>query len=363
MLITRIAFELPIVYNIFYIRIYLRFSLIPSMILQFSSLTHSALDELAFIQCGTIDMAMRVREMQEDRDLLRIATAKTFGTIGKKDSVPFGRGLLITGTENEISAKVLFDVEILDQAIKSGERHPYSSMKGVKQEKLLEFNESNTARVKQLFKNKKVLHHQQGVNHWIAQKDRKNVLKELRSGADINWSSVFDGIWDTPLVRAISILINIREANGESTKLVRSLLDEGVNVNQRGPAGYTPLMLACFDTRLHHLVPFLIQSGAKVDAQDDLGDTPLMQASRCPVPTAIKYLLEARADPLMKNKRNKNAMHVAIASGSNANMGILKTTIDGANLTHAINTHQRQDAASELELAEDISTRPHRNVF
>ena len=57
-------------------------------------------------------------------------------------------------------------------------------------------------------------------------------------------------------------------------------------------------------------VRLLLQEGADVNAPDDLGYTPLMQAVRAK-PEIIQMLLDAGADPTWKNKHGETAVTVA----------------------------------------------------
>lgn len=105
---------------------------------------------------------------------------------------------------------------------------------------------------------------------------------------------------------------------------------EGINVNARVPnekkkdelsmgsnAGKTPLHYAAGATQNPAVVKALLKAGAKVNARDKSGDTPLHQAAINKNAEVVKVLLEAGADvhaksvaeltPLHRAARNKNS--------------------------------------------------------
>ncbi|CAC5401374.1 unnamed protein product [Mytilus coruscus] len=102
-------------------------------------------------------------------------------------------------------------------------------------------------------------------------------------------------------------------AKGE-IKLVKLLVDGGVDVNCRGYDDKTPLLVACsFDPEYKNsdyifvLVEILIRGGANPNAQDQIGRTPLMYAVRHSLSTGIiNLLLENGADPNIHDKNGRN---------------------------------------------------------
>ncbi|CAG2255303.1 unnamed protein product [Mytilus edulis] len=97
-------------------------------------------------------------------------------------------------------------------------------------------------------------------------------------------------------------------------KLVKLLIDGGVDVNCRGYDGKTPLLVACSfvpedkdSDSLLSLVGRLIRGGANPNVQDPLGRTPLMYAVRFSLSTdIIKLLLDSGADPNVNDKYGRN---------------------------------------------------------
>ncbi len=82
--------------------------------------------------------------------------------------------------------------------------------------------------------------------------------------------------------------------------MVKMLLDAGADPNQETPND-KPALFRLSEAKL---VPVLIAGGAKVNGQDSDGNTPLM--STIYVDT-LKALLEAGADPTLRNKQGKTA--------------------------------------------------------
>src|SRR5262249_11913977 len=82
---------------------------------------------------------------------------------------------------------------------------------------------------------------------------------------------------------------------------VRWLLDAGANINFVSPMGYTVLinvMYSLYDNEnLLRVVDSLVTHGAKIDCETDYGESPLSVASIQGRFDAVKYLLDAGADP------------------------------------------------------------------
>ncbi|VDI42044.1 Hypothetical predicted protein, partial [Mytilus galloprovincialis] len=97
-------------------------------------------------------------------------------------------------------------------------------------------------------------------------------------------------------------------------KLVKLLIDGGVDVNCRGYDGKTPLLVACSfvpedkdSDSVLSLVDRLIRGGANPNVQDPIGRTPLMYAVRYSLSTdIIKLLLDSGADPNVNDKYGRN---------------------------------------------------------
>lgn len=90
-------------------------------------------------------------------------------------------------------------------------------------------------------------------------------------------------------------------------KLVQKLVDKGADVNK---PGWAPLHYAA--TRGHiDVMNILLDHHAYIDASSPNGSTPLMMAAMYGTPSAVKLLLEAGADPSIKNSLGLTAIDFA----------------------------------------------------
>jgi len=131
-----------------------------------------------------------------------------------------------------------------------------------------------------------------------------------------------------PSIKVATVLINwpkvnieARTAQDESplmlaairglTDLCRQLIAKDADVNK---PGWTPLHYAA--TRGHlDVMSLLLENHAYIDAASPNGTTPLMMAARYGTATAVKLLLEAGADPVLKNILNLTAYDFAQGAG------------------------------------------------
>lgn len=90
-------------------------------------------------------------------------------------------------------------------------------------------------------------------------------------------------------------------------EISQKLIARDADVNK---TGWTPLHYAA--TRGHlEIITLLLDSHAYIDAESPNGSTPLMMAAHYGTPEAVKLLLEAGADPLLKNQQGLSAIDFA----------------------------------------------------
>jgi ankyrin repeat protein len=90
-------------------------------------------------------------------------------------------------------------------------------------------------------------------------------------------------------------------------KMVRELIARDADVNK---PGWAPLHYAASGGHVD-IIRILLDENAFIDAQSPNGTTPLMMAAGYGTPEAVKALLEAGADSLMKNQLGLTALDFA----------------------------------------------------
>ena len=119
------------------------------------------------------------------------------------------------------------------------------------------------------------------------------------------------------LLRWPAINVEARNAADESplmlaslqglTELAQKLVAKGADVNK---PGWAPLHYASTKGHLA-IMTLLLDNHAYIDAASPNGTTPLMMAAFYGTPSAVKLLLEAGADPLLKNVQGLSAIDFA----------------------------------------------------
>ncbi len=163
----------------------------------------------------------------------------------------------------------------------------------------------------------------------IKQDDAKTVAALLSRGFDANTrnpagESGLSLAIREPALKVASTLIaspktNVEARNGKDESplmlaslsglldVAKQLIDRGADVNK---PGWAPLHYAA--TKGHVAVmDLLLENHAYIDAASPNGSTPLMMASMYGTASAVKLLLEAGADPLLKNEQGLTAIDFA----------------------------------------------------
>jgi len=113
-------------------------------------------------------------------------------------------------------------------------------------------------------------------------------------------------------------LIWVREPN---VGVIRTLLEEGVDVGVRDADGSTLLHHAARAAAYGEIVPYvgvirtLLDAGAEVDARDGDGCTPLHHAARAGSREIVRLLLERGADLLVRDRQEHAPLFYAVEAG------------------------------------------------
>ena len=145
-----------------------------------------------------------------------------------------------------------------------------------------------------------------------------------------------------PSLLVASVLINWPKTNVEArnpqdesplmlaslkglTELCQQLISRGADVNK---PGWAPLHYAA--TRGHlEVMTMLLENHAYIDAASPNGTTPLMMAAHYGTPSAVKLLLEAGADPMLRNDQHLSSIDFAQRANRQDSMEIIAAFIRG----------------------------------
>jgi len=121
-----------------------------------------------------------------------------------------------------------------------------------------------------------------------------------------------------------------------SIDTVKSLLEQGVDINARDASNKTPLHRAAAKGNFD-VVRLLIEQGAEVDPCDELGRTPLYSASRSGHLEVSRLLLDHGANVNARQWYNWTPVHMSAGYGY---LEIVKLLLErGANI-HAMNSRR-----------------------
>lgn len=93
---------------------------------------------------------------------------------------------------------------------------------------------------------------------------------------------------------------------------VADFLEAGADINSRNKDGFTPLHLAAKSNDNHAVITALVETGADMNSRDQGGNTSLHRAAMLNEPAVITALVEAGANPKVKNYDNRIAWDYAI---------------------------------------------------
>ena len=128
--------------------------------------------------------------------------------------------------------------------------------------------------------------------------------------------------------------------DGQREIVLTAITSPDVDVDERAPDGSTALLWATYAVD-HELVRALLDAGAAVNATNDFGTSPLIEAVKLGNVELVDMLLAAGADADSPNQDNQTALMLASAIGSLEIAGLLIE--HGADVT-AVETFRGQNA-------------------
>ena len=131
------------------------------------------------------------------------------------------------------------------------------------------------------------------------------IAQLIDEGADVNTKGNYPVPGITPLIFNASLIPNLG--------VIQLLIEKGANVNATDDLGNTAIMWNVMSgVTDYEILRTLIKNGAKIDAANMHGTTPLMQvADRGFKPEILKILLDSGADVTLKDRDGKTALDYA----------------------------------------------------
>lgn len=173
--------------------------------------------------------------------------------------------------------------------------------------------------------------------------DVRTLALLIRAGLDVN--EVGDGGW-TPLM--------VAAFNGQEQAALM-LIDAGATVNARDRSGYSPLHWAAMNGYVQ-ASEVLLRRGAYVNMQNNFGWTPLMHAAGRGHHQVVTVLLAHEAHPDLPDKEGWTPLHKAAVNGHVKAVEALLDAGANQNLKH-------KDGATPLALATEKGHREVRAVL
>jgi ankyrin repeat protein len=150
-----------------------------------------------------------------------------------------------------------------------------------------------------------------------ALRDQDRLQQLINNGIDLNSK---DARGDTILHYAI----RYANYNGDTLQAIPMLIVNGANINVQNNIGETPLHMAI---NYGKQLPILILNGADPNIQDIIGNSPLHSATMLNNTYAVKMLLNANADPDIKNNRGLRPIDYARRKGLDEIINLLESAM------------------------------------
>ncbi len=158
----------------------------------------------------------------------------------------------------------------------------------------------------------------------LNKKNNKGFTALMLACAGCNTSSSIDTV---DLLISLGADVNIKSDCGYTALMLTQseclhiLIGTKINVNSLDEHKFTALMLKIkWDYEDEH-INTLINAGAKLDEQNNYGQTALMFCKRA---STVKLLLDLGADPTLKDGNNKTALMLAIENKNQSIIDLLK---------------------------------------
>ncbi|KAH7487054.1 hypothetical protein FOMA001_g5725 [Fusarium oxysporum f. sp. matthiolae] len=94
--------------------------------------------------------------------------------------------------------------------------------------------------------------------------------------------------------------------------VVKLLLKRGANVEAKGPMGDSLLHRAAKRQRSKAILETILSYGADINARDDGGETPLLNAARWASDDEVELLIRRGADINIRNRHSETCLHLAV---------------------------------------------------
>jgi uncharacterized protein len=188
------------------------------------------------------------------------------------------------------------------------------------------------------------------LTHAVWKKNVPLIELLLRSGADVLYRREVDGrpvLFDAMLKGDLSILESLikhgadpklKDSDGWNLIMIASNASyfegvkfgvaRGIGINDRTKSGITAIHLAIMHDSCENLaiLEFLIGRGADISVKDDLGTTPLIQASKVGAAKALKILIRSGANV---NTQDNNGWTALMFAAKDNQIEILRLLLDG----------------------------------
>ena len=109
----------------------------------------------------------------------------------------------------------------------------------------------------------------------------------------------------------LTLVISQYSKDSKLLTYLTQIMDQGGNITAKSLSGDSALIMAGWKTNNLALIKFLVQHGADLNAANNNGDTPLIDAAYLGKTEILRYLLEQGADSRLSNKRGRTALDMA----------------------------------------------------